>query len=526
MKILVSDPITEAGLSILTEAGLDVIYLPEGSEDEKHKAAVDVDGWIIRSGTQVKADMINSAQNLQVIGRAGVGVDNIDITAATRKGIVVMNTPDVNTISAAEHTVALMLALSRNIPQGHSGLEKGEWNRHRLEGTELRNKTLGIVGLGKIGREVMERCRSFRMNIIGYDPFVNQDMFNEDEIQITDLDTLTESADYITVHVPLNENTKNIFDLDRLKLMKSSARIINVARGGIINEKDLAQALKEDVIAGAAIDVFTAEPIDRSHPLVGVPNILLSPHLGASTTEAKEGVSRAICEQVRDYLLHEKLNNALNMPLSNLSKLKEIQPFLDCAELLGHIESQLVTGPIKKVSMECQGTADEIRPLSLAFLKGLLEPHVPDRINYINAETIAKELGLEVDIHYSNTESNYLNLISVRVTADDIAYRLDGSVFDDQHLRLVNILGREMEVTPRGPMLFVENNDVPGVIGKVGTLLGDLNINIAAYLLNRSGENGKAFAVIRLDKPLDEDGLNTLAGLNELGSVKQIHVSN
>ena len=351
-------------------------------------------------------------------------------------------------------------------------------------------------------------------------------MFNEDEIQITDLDTLTESADYITVHVPLNENTKNIFDLDRLKLMKSSARIINVARGGIINEKDLAQALKEDVIAGAAIDVFTAEPIDRSHPLVGVPNILLSPHLGASTTEAKEGVSRAICEQVRDYLLHEKLNNALNMPLSNLSGLKEIQPFLDCAELLGHIESQLATGPIKKVSMECQGTADEIRPLSLAFLKGLLESHVPDRINYINAETIAKELGLEVDIHYSNTESNYLNLISVRVTADDIAYRLDGSVFDDQHLRLVNILGREMEVTPRGPMLFVENNDVPGVIGKVGTLLGDLNINIAAYLLNRSGENGKAFAVIRLDKPLDEDGLNTLAGLNELGSVKQIHVSN
>ena len=242
------------------------------------------------------------------------------------------------------------------------------------------------------------------------------------------MDTLTESADYITVHVPLNENTKNIFDLDRLKLMKSSARIINVARGGIINEKDLALAVKEDVIAGAAIDVFTAEPIDRSHPLVGVQNILLSPHLGASTTEAKEGVSRAICEQVRDFLLHEKLNNALNMPVSNLSKIKEIQPILDCAELLGQIESQLVRGPIKKVSLECQGTADEIRILSLALLKGLLEPHVPDRINYINAETIAKELGVEVDIHYSNTESNYLNLISVRVTADDIAYRLDLSL--------------------------------------------------------------------------------------------------
>ena len=526
MKVLVSDPITDIGMSILNEAGLDIVYLPDGTPEEKQNAAQDVQGWIIRSGTQITADMIQSAKNLQVIGRAGVGVDNIDFPSATRKGVVVMNTPDVNTISAAEHTVALMLTLSRNIHRGHSELEKGEWNRHQLVGTELRNKTLGIVGLGKIGREVMERCRSFGMNMIGYDPFVSQNMFREDEIKIVDLDTLTQTADYITLHVPLNDQTINLFNYDRLCRMKSSARIINVARGGIINEEDLAKAVSEEKIAGAAIDVFTAEPIDGTHPLVGIPNIVLSPHLGASTKEAKEGVSRAICEQVRDCLLHEKLSNALNMPISDMVKLKEIQPYLGLAEMLGQIQSQIAEGPIDHVSIECYGTADEIKPISLACLKGLLQSRVPERINYINAETIAKELGVEIDLHYSTADSSYVNLISTKVTINDVVYQLDGSVFDDHRPRLVNMLGREMEVTPQGTMLLVENNDVPGVIGNVGTLLGNLNINIAAYLLNRNGENGKAFAVIRVDNPLTKSDLKKLSQIEDIQSVNQIHISN
>ena len=526
MKVLVSDPITDIGMSILNEAGLDIVYLPDGTPEEKQNAAQDVQGWIIRSGTQITADMIQSAKNLQVIGRAGVGVDNIDFPSATRKGVVVMNTPDVNTISAAEHTVALMLTLSRNIHRGHSELEKGEWNRHQLVGTELRNKTLGIVGLGKIGREVMERCRSFGMNMIGYDPFVSQNMFREDEIKIVDLNTLTKTADYITLHVPLNDQTINLFNYDRLCRMKSSARIINVARGGIINEEDLAKAVSEEKIAGAAIDVFTAEPIDGTHPLVGIPNIVLSPHLGASTKEAKEGVSRAICEQVRDCLLHEKLSNALNMPISDMAKLKEIQPYLGLAEMLGQIQSQIAEGPIDHVSIECYGTADEIKPISLACLKGLLQSRVPERINYINAETIAKELGVEIDLHYSTADSSYVNLISTKVTINDVVYQLDGSVFDDHRPRLVNMLGREMEVTPQGTMLLVENNDVPGVIGNVGTLLGNLNINIAAYLLNRNGENGKAFAVIRVDNPLTKSDLKKLSQIEDIQSVNQIHISN
>ena len=352
--------------------------------------------------------MLESGKKLQVIGRAGVGVDNIDIQAATRKGIVVMNTPDVNTISAAEHTIALILALSRNIHHGHMGLDQGSWNRHELVGTELRNKTIGIIGLGKIGREVMERCRSFKMNIICYDPFINKELFTNDEITITDLDSLTKNSDYITLHIPLNDKTRDLFDYDRLKLMKPSARLINVARGGIINENDLAKALKENSIAGAAIDVFKTEPIDKDHPLIGIPNALLSPHLGASTNEAKEGVSRSICEQVRDYLLHNRLSNALNIPISNLALLKEVQPFLDLAELLGNLLSQIVKEPTERVLIECQGTAEEIRPISLAFLKGFLSSNIPDRINYINAEAIAKELGIEVQLNYNNKESNYL----------------------------------------------------------------------------------------------------------------------
>ncbi len=522
MKILISDPIADNGLDILNKSGLDTLYLPEATTEEILRYSKDIHGWIIRSGTIISSDIINQCQNLQVIGRAGVGVDNIDFTSATRKGVIIMNTPDVNTISAAEHTVALILALSRNIHLGHLSLNDGKWNRNELVGSELRNKTLGIIGLGKIGREVMSRCRSFNMNLIGFDPFINQDILSDNEIRITDLDTLTETADYITIHVPLSDKTRDLFNYERLCRMKSDARIINVARGGIINENDLAKILKEEKISGAAIDVFTSEPINKNHPLVGVPNILLSPHLGASTIEAKDGVSRTICEQVRDYLISGKLTNALNMPISNMETLNDIKSLLDLAELLGSIQSQMSIGPIKSISIECQGKINEPKSIALAFVKGLLESIVPERINYINAETIAKELGLTIEFHYSSSESSYLNLISTKVIINNKTIQLDGSVFDDGRPRIVNILGREMEVTPKGAMLFVENKDIPGVIGKVGTMLGNLKINIAAYLLNRDIKNDSAFAVIRVDNSLSDRDLEALLDIEEINSVQQI----
>jgi D-3-phosphoglycerate dehydrogenase len=523
MKVLVSDPITKAGMTILKEADFDVVYLPDASDDEKADACKDVHGWVVRSGTQATANMINSADNLQVIGRAGVGTDNIDISAATRKGIVVMNTPDVNTISAAEHTVAMMLALSRNIPLGHGGIIKGQWNRNALVGTELRNKTLGVVGLGKIGREVIQRSRSFNMNILGFDPYVGQDMFDDEEVRVVDLDTLTAESDYITLHVPFIDSTKDLFDFDRLCRMKDSARIINVARGGIINEADLAKALNEDKIAGAAIDVFTSEPIGENNPLVKAKNIVMTPHLGASTAEAKEGVSLAVCEQVRDYLLHEKLANAINMPISDLAKLKEIQPNLDLSEAMGKLQSQLETGVIQKVHIECAGSMEETKPAMLAFLKGLLSSRIPDRVNYVNAESLALDLGIKIEYSYSSNCGSYENLIRTQVTGENGSNQINGSIFENKRLRLVKILGYEMDITPRGTLLFVHNKDVPGVVGKVGTALGSSQINIGAYILSRDSVDGEAFAVIRVDNEVPEKILTELADMQEIISIQQIN---
>ena len=523
MKILISDPITNKGLSLLKDANFDLIELPNASDKEKAEACKDVQGWVIRSGTSVTAKMIESAKKLVVIGRAGVGVDNIDIEAATRRGVVVMNTPDVNTISAAEHTVAIILSLSRNIAEGNSSLKKGQWNRNELVGSELRNKTLGIVGLGKIGQEVLTRCRAFGMNVIGYDPYMNEDKFNPEEIKIVDLDNLTKNADYITVHVPLNDSTRDLFNYEQLIKMKSNARIVNVARGGIINEVDLARVLNEGKIAGAAIDVFTSEPLEDKNPLLKANNILLTPHLGASTEEAKEGVSLAICEQVRDYIINEKLNNAINMPISDMAKLKEIKFNLDLSELMGNIQGQLNQGSIKRVQVECSGTMDETKPAALAFLKGLLKNRVPDRVNYINAESIAIELGISIEHSFTNDSGPYTNLIRTRVSAEFGATRIGGSVFDGNRIRLVNILGYEMEVNPYGTMLFMTNNDVPGVIGSVGYTLGKANINIGAYLLSREMKEGEAFSVVRVDNTLSEKVLDDLRSIPQIISVQQLH---
>ena len=523
MKILISDPITNKGLSILKDANFDLIELPNASDKDKAEACKDVQGWVIRSGTSVTAQMIESAKKLVVIGRAGVGVDNIDIEAATRRGVVVMNTPDVNTISAAEHTVAIILSLSRNIAEGNSSLKKGQWNRNELVGSELRNKTLGIVGLGKIGQEVLTRCRAFGMNVIGYDPYMNKDKFNPEEIKIVDLDNLTKNSDYITVHVPLNDSTRDLFNYEQLIKMKSNARIVNVARGGIINEVDLARVLNEGKIAGAAIDVFTSEPLEDKNPLLKANNILLTPHLGASTEEAKEGVSLAICEQIRDYIINEKLNNAINMPISDMAKLKEIKFNLDLSELMGNIQGQLNQGSIKRVQVECSGTMDETKPAALAFLKGLLKNRVPDRVNYINAESIAIELGISIEHSFTNDSGPFTNLIRSRVSAELGATRIGGSVFDGNRIRLVNILGYEMEVNPYGTMLFMRNDDVPGVIGSVGYTLGKANINIGAYFLSREMKEGEAFSVVRVDNTLSEKVINDLRSIPHILSVHQLH---
>ena len=321
----------------------------------------------------------------------------------------------------------LLLSLSRNVSYGHHSILSGNWDRHKFIGSELRAKSLGIIGLGKIGREVMQRALGFNMKILGFDPFIKEEMLRPDEIELLDLNELVEKSDFITIHIPLTNDTKNLFDYKMLNKMKKEARIINVARGGIINESDLAKVLHEGNIGGAALDVFENEPIESTNPLLNAPNLILTPHLGGSTKEAKAGVSTAICNQIKNYLINEDLENAVNFPLQDSSELKGISSFLDLADNLGIIHRNISEGPIRSVEINCYGTLDQIKPISLSFLRSLLQNRVPERVNFINAETIAKELGIELSINYSTSDSNYSNLISARVVAkNDIIF--EGSV--------------------------------------------------------------------------------------------------
>ena len=523
-KVLVSDPIADKGIEILEEAGFEVIYNPNPSDDELQTLAGDVQAWVVRSGTKITSELLNDARNLQVIGRAGVGVDNIDIQEATSRGIVVMNNPDGNTISAAEHTIAMMMALSRNIQLGHMGIINGEWNRDNLIGSELKGKTLGVVGLGRIGREVIKRAKGLEMKILGYDPFVNQDVLDPEDVTLVDLDTLTSNSDYITLHLPLLDSTKNLFNKDRLAAMKPSARLINVARGGIIDEPDLADALNNNVIAGAAIDVFEIEPLDTDNPLIKAKNVLLTPHLGASTFEASEGVSFGICRQIKDFILDEKLSNPINMPITDMAQLKQIAPFLELAETLGKIETQLAESPVKSISVECFGSIEDSKPIALSFLIGLFHDMTDNRINFVNAGVIAEERGISFS-HSLNTESvSFSNLIVAHVKTENGTIEVAGSVFGDQHPRIVDIMGYEVDVRPEGNMFFVQNKDVPGVIGKVGMILGKGGVNIAEYLLSRAPNNDSAYSVIKFDGEINEELLEELTQVDEILDIKQLYV--
>ena len=524
MKILITDPVSDSGIELIKESGFELIYETELSDDEIKNIISDVDGWIVRSGTKATKDLINAAGQLRVIGRAGVGVDNIDILASTLKGVLVINTPDGNTISAAEHTMAMMSAVARNIQVAHSDMINGKWNRHAFVGSELRGKTLGIVGLGRIGIEVAKRARSFDMKIMGFDPYVNKDILKGKSIVLAELDELTQQSDFITLHVPLIDSTRNLFDAKRLSMMKKTARIINVARGGLINERDLSDALNDDVIAGAAIDVFETEPLVNDSPLLESKNILLTPHLGASTTEAKEGVSLSICQQVVDYLKEEKMGNALNMPVADMGILRKISPYLSLSEIIGKIQMQLATGPVKSLSIDCYGPIDQSNTVTLSFIKGLLENVSEGRINFINANAIAKERGISISHSHKTDKIPYSNLIMTKIETENETINVGGSVFGDNHFRIVDIMGYELDVNPEGNMLFMKNKDVPGVIGRVGTILGEAGVNIGEYLLSRTSQNETAYAVVKLDSALDGRILESLNKLDEIIDIHQLQL--
>jgi D-3-phosphoglycerate dehydrogenase / 2-oxoglutarate reductase len=528
MKVFVADDVSDGGLQPLRDAGFSVekkIGLPA---EKLREELTNSEGLIVRSETKVTSELLAGAPGLRVIGRAGVGVDNIDVRAATARGIVVMNAPDGNTITTAEHTIALLVALARRVPQANSSLKSGKWERKKFVGTELQGKTLGIIGLGRIGRVVASRARALGMKIIAHDPFIADEQTRDLEIQTAAVDEVLSRCDFLTVHTPLTRDTRNLIDATALAKMKTGARIINCARGGLIDESALCDAINSGKIAGAALDVFDQEPPPPDHPLLKLDQVIATPHLGASTTEAQEGVAFTVAEQMRDYLLHGSLRGAVNVPALGGKELAVLQPYLSLAEALGRFQAQLARGAVREVRLEFAGELVDLdaTPVTRAFLAGLLRD-VSDRVNLVNAFLIAEERGITVTTSYVRGVDN-APAIRTRIAGSEGERTIAGTVFGisggERKGRITEIDDFRIEAIPRGFMLVMHNRDVPGVIGRVGTILGEDGINISAFHLGRHKRGGEAMAVIELDGSAPDTTLQKLSAADGILSVRQVEL--
>ena len=527
-KIFISDDVSDNGLEPLRASGFALEKRTGLNPDELAQALRDYDGLIVRSETKVTSDLLDAAKNLRVIGRAGVGVDNIDVTAATARGIVVMNAPDGNTITTAEHTIALLVALARRVPQANISLKSGKWERKNFIGTELQGKTLGVIGFGRIGRVVAKRANALGMKVVAFDPFVVADSARDAEIELQPIDDVLARADFLTVHTPLTAETRGIIGADAFAKMKNGVRIINCARGGLIDEGALYQAIKSGKVAGAALDVFESEPPPADHQLLQLDEVIATPHLGASTTEAQEGVALTVAEQMRDFLLTGALRGAVNLPPIDQKVLATLDPYLSLAESLGRFHAQLTNGAIREVRLEFAGELVDIdaAPVTRAFLAGLLR-EVSARVNAVNAFLIAEERGIAVMTSYVRG-STAASAIRTSVTSSSGEQTASGSVFTTaegyREGRFTRINGFRIEAIPRGFILVLHNRDVPGVIGRVGTILGDAGINISAFHLGRRERGGEAMAIIEVDAPLKSAVLTELTSLNALISARLIEL--
>lgn len=529
LKILVSDDVSDSGLEPLRAAGFTVEKRTGMSVDELREAVGNYDGLIVRSETKVTAQLMDAASRLRVIGRAGVGVDNIDVPAATARGMVVMNAPDGNTMTTAEHTIALLLALARRVPQGNASLHAGRWERKKFVGIELRGKTLGIVGLGRIGRVVASRARGFEMKVVAYDPFVAADQAHDLELEITTLDEVLSRADFLTVHTPMTAETRGIIGAQAFARMKPGVNIINCARGGLVDERALHSAIKEGIVAGAALDVFEQEPPPADHPLLTLDQVIVTPHLGASTKEAQEGVAVTVAEQMRDYLLTGALRGAVNVPALGAQELHALEPYLALSERLGRFQAQLVDGAVREVQIEYAGeiAALDAAPVTRAFLAGLLRD-VSARVNVVNAFLIADERSIAVTAAYKRTGLDNAPAIRTLVRTTTGEERVAGTIFGhggSSDGRITDINGFQIEAIPDGHMLVMRSHDVPGVIGAVGTILGEHGVNISRFHLGRRERGGEAISVIETDAPLDELTLASLQSFAQVISARQIELS-
>jgi D-3-phosphoglycerate dehydrogenase len=523
MKVLVSDNLSDQGIQILKKAGLEVDIKTGMSPDELKACIGEYHGLIIRSATKVTADIVGAATNLKVVGRAGSGLDNVDKTAATKKGIVVMNTPGGNTITTAEHTIALLFSLARLVPQATASMKSGKWEKKRFMGVELYNKTIGIVGIGNIGKHVAKRALALGMNVIGYDPYLSDENAKEMGIEKVELPALFKRSDFITLHTPITADTKNLICKKTIQDMKDGVRIINCARGGIVNEADLYEALKSGKVSGAALDVFEKEPPGDS-PLLTLDNMICTPHLGAATEEAQENVAVAIAEQVVDYLVNGVIRNAVNFPSVPADQVLKLKPYLTLAERLGSFASQVFEGAVTEITIEYKGEASSLNtaPLNIALLKGFLTPILEETVNFVNAPVIAKERGIAMKEMKSADGGDYQSMIVLKAKTDGKENILAGTLLGRMDPRIVRINNFPVEIAPEGNMLFMYNNDRPGVIGNIGSFLGKCSINIARMHFGRETAGGMAISVVSIDTPVTPAQLEEIKKIPNILAVKVV----
>jgi len=517
-KVLISDKLSPAAIAIFKDRGVEADVKTGLSKDELIRIIGDYDGLAIRSGTKVTADVIKAAKRLKVVGRAGIGVDNVDIPAATAAGIIVMNTPFGNSITTAEHAIALMMALARDIPAANASTHAGKWEKNRFMGVEVTGKVFGLIGCGNIGSIVAERAKGLKMRVLAYDPYLSPERATDLGVEKTELNELLARADFISLHTPLTSETRNLISAEAIARMKKGARLINCARGGLVDEAAVKAALDSGHLAGAAFDVFEEEPA-TSNPLFGNEKVVSTPHLGASTSEAQENVALQVAEQISDYLLTGAVTNALNMPSISGDEAHRVRPWIALAEQLGAFAGQLTESSITAVELVFEGTAATLnaRALTQAAIHGLLKPKLSE-VNMVNAPIIAKERGIRISEVRRDQEGAYEGYIKLSVTMDQQVRSVAGTVFSNNRPRLIQIKGIDLDAEFAPHMLYITNEDKPGFIGKLGTLLGNAGVNIANFNLGRAAPGADAICVVQLDERIPD---SVLAEIRTLPWVKQ-----
>jgi len=522
-RVLISDKMDPNAAKIFEERGCDVDVITGETPEQLIARIGEYDGLAIRSATKVTKEVLDAATNLKVIGRAGIGVDNVDIPYASGKGIVVMNTPFGNSITTAEHAIAMIMALARQIPEANALTQKGEWPKSAFMGVEVTGKTLGLIGAGNIGSIVASRALGLKMKVVAYDPFLTEDRAVELGVEKVDLDTLLSRADFISLHTPLTDQTRNILSRERLENAKKGVRIVNCARGGLVDELALKDLLESGQVAGAALDVFEKEPPAPDHPLFGTKNFICTPHLGASTTEAQVNVALQVAEQLADFLVNGGVTNALNMPSLSAEEAPKFKPYMALAEKLGSLVGQLAHGNLTEISIEREGAAAELggKPIEAAVLAGLMKCY-SDTVNMVNAPFLAKERGLDVRSIRHDREGAYNTLIRVTVATSQGDRSVAGTLFGPGNPRLVEIFGIGIEAELAGHMLYIVNEDAPGFIGRIGTLMGENGINIGNFNLGRRDAGSEAILLLSVDQKIGDDVIKQACALEGVKFVKAL----